>query len=130
MDISNIQPPPPRLYMDMLGHIPDISLTYWFFFKSFQLDHANLGILGAILGILGIIFMPKCTCRVFKDKMHNMFSLCFCVFGNAPVIGHVKVDTSVKYIPVIKNSHFYCSFGTSLASTRILVCKSYKKSLF
>jgi hypothetical protein len=42
--------------------------------------------------------------------------------------GHVKVDMVVKYIPVIKNDHFYCSFGISFASTRILVCKSYKKS--
>ncbi len=49
-------PPPPLLYIDMLGHIPDMSLTYRFFFKSFQLDHANLDILGANLGILGIFF--------------------------------------------------------------------------
>ncbi len=47
-----------------------------------------------------------------------------------PFSGHVKVDMAVKYIPVIKNGCFYCSFGISSASTRILVCKSYKNSLF
>jgi hypothetical protein len=49
----------------MLGHITDISLAYWFFFKSFQLDYANLGILAALLDILGIIFRTKRTCREF-----------------------------------------------------------------
>ncbi len=54
----------------------------------------------------------------------------FCSRCFPTVIGHVKVDTAVKYIPVIQNDHFYCSFGTSLARTRILVCKLYKHSLF
>ena len=45
-----------------------------------------------------------------------------------PFSGHVKVDMVVKYIPVIKIGRFYCSFGISLASTRILVCKSHKNS--
>ncbi len=46
-----------------------------------------------------------------------------------PFSGHVKVDMVVKYTLVIKYGCFYCSFGISLASTRILVCKSYKKIL-
>jgi hypothetical protein len=45
-----------------------------------------------------------------------------------PFSGHVKVDMVVKYILVVKNGRFYCSFGISLASTRILLCKSYKNS--
>jgi hypothetical protein len=43
-----------------------------------------------------------------------------------PFSGHIKVNVAVKYIPVIKKGRFYCSFGISSASTRILVCKSYK----
>jgi hypothetical protein len=46
------------------------------------------------------------------------------------VIGRVKEGMAVKYITVIKNGQFYCSFGTRLASSTIFVCKSYKKSLF
>jgi hypothetical protein len=34
---------------------------------------------------------------------------------------------AVKYITVIKNGNFYCSFGTSSASTRILLCKLESK---
>ncbi len=45
-----------------------------------------------------------------------------------PFFGHVKVDMAVKYIPVIKNGHFNCSFGMSLATTRMLVFKSNKNS--
>ncbi len=44
--------------------------------------------------------------------------------------GHVKVDMAVKYTLVIKNGRFNCSFAINLVSTRILVCKSYKNSLF
>jgi hypothetical protein len=47
-----------------------------------------------------------------------------------PFSGHVKVDMVVKHVLVINNGHFYCRFGISLASTRILVYKSYKNSLF
>jgi hypothetical protein len=43
-----------------------------------------------------------------------------------PFSGHVKVDMAVKYIPVIKNGCFYCSFGISLASTTIFVCNHTK----
>jgi hypothetical protein len=37
---------------------------------------------------------------------------------------------AVKYMTVIKNGQFYCSFGTSSASTTIFVCKSYKNPYF
>jgi hypothetical protein len=47
-----------------------------------------------------------------------------------PFSGHVEVDMAVKYIPVIKNSYFYCSFGISLASTRILVSNHTKIPYF
>ncbi len=44
-------------------------------------------------------------------------------------IGRVKEGVAVKCITVIKNGQFYCSFGTSLASTTIFVCKSYKNEI-
>ena len=30
----------------------------------------------------------------------------------------------LKYVPVIRNGHYYCSFGTSSTRTTILVCKT------
>jgi hypothetical protein len=32
-----------------------------------------------------------------------------------PFSGHVKVDMGVKYIPVVKNGCFYCSFWNKLS---------------
>jgi hypothetical protein len=47
-----------------------------------------------------------------------------------PFSGHDKVDMAVKYIPVIKNRRFHCSFGISSASTRILFANHTKIPYF
>jgi hypothetical protein len=46
------------------------------------------------------------------------------------VIGRVMEGMAVKYITVIKNGQFYCSFGTSLASTTILCANHTKNPYF
>jgi len=36
----------------------------------------------------------------------------------------LRCRIGLKYIPVIRNGHFYCSFETSSTRTIILVCKT------
>jgi hypothetical protein len=50
----------------------------------------------------------------------------FCSHHLPTVIGRVKVGMTVKYISVINNGHFYCSFGPNLVST-IFLCANHIK---
>jgi hypothetical protein len=83
-----------------------------------------------IIFLLDTVYLNSCFLTRSTMKKWSLCGNSFCFRRFPTVIGHVKVDTAEEYIPVIKKGHFYCSFGTSMASTRILVCKLYKKKLF